>query len=207
MMSAPIVRGPSGSGFLLIVLCAASFGQETSYETSLYSPSVYFSPRERIGIYMEGTYQPVVLPLDDVDYLDLGGGWLVTLGYSADAFDSPDGRLGLEVAFARSKHRHPSAGTTAAYQRFQMGLRWWETSHPRAMPYLATGISFHDINDAAGDVNGWGFYGGGGVTIAANEFISLGVDVRFHIWGGEDRFGAVTYGITPAVGLGLSATF
>lgn len=203
-------RSLSGYVLFVVFLCACSFGQEAEYETyhyEGYSPSTYFAPAERIGLYMSALYQPLVIPLDDVGYLDIGGGWLVTLGYSADTFDAPDGRLGLEVAFGRSEHRHPSAGTIAIYHRFQVGLRWWETSRQRVMPFLVTGISFHDINDPANDVNGWGFYGGGGVDILPNDYLAFDIDVRFHVWGGEDRFGMVTYGVTPTVGVGLTLSF
>jgi len=196
-------RAAGTACLFLAVACGA-------YEAGGYSydPGLYFVPPERLGLYLAGNYQPVVLPLDDVDYLELGSGWLLTLGYSADTLDAPDGRLGLEVAFARSLHRNPGASSTAEYYRFQVGVRWWETGRPRVLPYLTTGISFHDINDPGGtDVNGWGFYGGGGVDIMPVPYLSLQVDVRFHIWGGEDRFGVVTYGLTPVVGVGMSLQF
>lgn len=191
---------------LLPAACWPLVALESGYGD--YRPAAYFAPLPKIGLYAAGGYQPVVMPLDDVDYLDTGGGWAVTVGYSPDTFDSIEGVLGLEFGFARSIHRNPSVGSDADYKRLLIGFRWWENSRPRVMPYLTAGISFHDIDDPVGpDVSGWGFYGGFGVDFFAGGYVAVGFDVRVHVWGGEDSFGMVTYGITPVVGVGMSAHF
>ena len=195
--------------YFLALFCSAVLALDAGCrEVTGYAPGGYFSPPPRIGLYLGGYYQPAVMPLDDIDYLKTGQGWMLYMGYSADTMSSPDGLLGLEVAFGRSLHENKSTGNTAAYTRLQIGLRWWENTRNQVMPYLTMGTAFHDIDDPGGiDADGWGFYGGGGVDILPSPYAAFGVDVRIHIWGGEDRFGVVTYGLTPVVSVGFTVRF
>ena len=41
------------------------------------------------------------------------------------------------------------------------------------------------------------------MDIFATPNVSLGIDVKLHVWAGDDQFGIVRYGLTPVVGVEL----
>jgi hypothetical protein len=156
-----------------------------------------------LGIYFGGMYQPVVLPLDDASFLDKGEGWMMVVGFSPDVMYDPEGIIALEMLFGKSEHRDPATGNDVDYTRLSLGFRWWDNSRAEIMPYLTLGASFHSIDNNPGgtEVDGWGFYGGGGIDVFPSPYISIGIDLKLHVWAGDNPFGIVFYGLTPEVGV------
>jgi hypothetical protein len=156
-----------------------------------------------LGIYFGGMYQPVVLPLDDASFLDNGEGWTMVIGFSPDVMYDPEGIIALEMLFGMSEHRDTTTGNEVDYTRLSLGFRWWDNSRPEIMPYLTVGMSFHSLDNNPGgtEMDGWGFYGGGGLDVFPSPYISIGIDLKVHVWAGNDAFGMVFYGLTPEVGV------
>jgi len=196
--AAELSAGETAAEFLSVSPLKLGDGLAGYYESP--APFAYGTPVP-LGIYMGALLQPVVMPMDGAAFIDKGEGWGFVLGFSPDALDDPEGIFGLELIFAMSTHHDPATGNDVDYTRLSLGVRWWDNIRPQVMPYLAFGVSFSDISNNPGgtELSGWGFYGGGGVSVFPKRFISIGLDVKVHVWGGDDQFGMVKYGLTPVV--------
>jgi len=162
-------------------------------------------PLGQMGVYVGGVFHALVIPEDDMDFLENGVGWGFTIGYAPLDFTEFMGALGLEFTFEFSEHDDDEANDTAKYTRLLFGFKAADTSHDDVQPYFTAGVSFHDIDYDNMDYNidGFGGYFGAGMDFYVHPTFSIGVDIKIHAWSGEDNLDppGLGDGFAPAVGI------
>ena len=169
------------------------------------------APMGQIGVYIGGFFQPVVVPEDDLDFIDGDIGWGFTMGYAPTIFPEFLGAIGFEFSFEFSEHEDPSVNDTVDYTRLLLGFKVIDTMHEEIQPYFTFGLGFHDVDYDSIDYNidGVGGYFGGGIDFFLDPVFSIGIDLKVHAWSGEDNSDppAPGDGFTPTVGITFLAHF
>ena len=162
-----------------------------------------------LGVYFGGIFHPVVIPEDDLDFLESDIGWGFVVGYAPASYPEFLGAIGIEFAFEFSEHNDKDFNDTADYTQLLVGFKAIDTTIDQIQPYVTFGLGFYDVtyDKLDYDIDGVGGYFGGGIDFFIDSTFSVGIDLKLHSWEGDDNFGVPGSVFSPSVGLMFLAHF
>jgi hypothetical protein len=164
-------------------------------------------PGSEVGLQARIVHVPP--PSDEAGFVTEGGGGGVAFSYRPEAAGSFEGDIYYELAFERSSHEEEATRAAADYLRATAGLRLADARSDLFQPYLALGLSYHDIEASGGRwFSGTGLYAGGGVEFLLGRAATVLLEAKFHVFfGAQTADGTTPFGASAVLAAAAGVRF